>query len=165
MKISHRKLLLITLALVIFLHLVRLGFWYAKADFPTMLISNNNPDWKSAVNYITNNSQTGDCAIFFTYVGLADFKFYNRSNSPIPLEIASTPYGFNDSVENNIPEPDLKKIEDLSCSNVWLVLNDHVKGSRNKMNAEKIVDSLRKNYSFLEGVDFYGLNIKKFVQF
>ena len=160
-RIRTKWLFKVVVILSILLSAVRLSFWYTKIDVPGFTISNNNPDWRSSTNYLAANSRIGDCAIFFTYIGIDDFKFYHTSPSPIPIEIASKPYTFNNGVELNIPEPDFKKLSGLSCSTIWLVLNNHANEGENRARHEKIEETLHIKYRLTKNVEFYQMQIEE----
>jgi hypothetical protein len=162
-RIRPKWLFIATFSLSILFSIARVYLWYAKIDLPAMTISNNNPDWTSTTNYLTTNSKEGDCAIFFTYFGLDKFKFYNTSAFPKPVNISGTTYTLSNGIGENVPDPDLKKTETLSCPNVWLVLSGLVDVGPNHLKHENIEQALRAKYIFTKSTNFYNIQIEKFV--
>lgn len=161
-NLSYSKLKAFFVTIILILSVFRLSFWYSQNTHYKWVFSNNDEEWRGAVNVLNTEAASEDAVVFYGYYNIAPYQYYSQGSTPQIIEISKGPYSLGGGTK--LPEPNYKLLSSFDYKRVWLLLRkvDREILSRNQQ-LDQIQKELERNYIQSKLYDFPGVELVLYI--
>lgn len=151
---------LLIMGVLITLSVVRLTMWYSQNLNYKWIITNASDDFRGAEKYVSSHAKKDDVVVFYGYYAEIPFEFYN--NYKIKT-VSLTTRNYDLGGGSKLPDPEVKRINNLRNNTVWLVANRYTGSLFDRKEQFAFVEAeLSKTHSHPINKQFVGVKVEEF---